>query len=203
MQFILVRHGECVHNIQKDRYIPTALCSLTAKGQQQSIVAAENIKKIVVSYSKIPKISLYYSPYERTKFMANEIIKQIKCDKIFEEPLISEIQCGNFFSEEQYAKEFPLDYECLKQSKTTKTRFWCRFNGGESPFDVYVRARMFLSEQTMDENRLVIIVSHQMTLRVISMILLKKTTDYFEEGKRFQNGEVVLIENGILKAEMR
>lgn len=203
MKYILVRHGECLHNIQKAQEIPTPLCPLTDKGEKQSIIAAELIKDIVIGMPEEKNIYLYFSPYDRTKYLASEIIKRIKCDKVCEEPLISEIQCGNFFNAEQYEKDFPLDYERLKKSKTTKTRFWCRFNGGESPFDVYIRARMFLSEQAMNEEGITIIVSHQITLRVISMILLQKPTDYFEDGKRFQNGEVVFIENGILKEEMK
>lgn len=195
MLFILVRHGECTHNIKKGEHIPTVSCSLTEKGQQQSIAAAEKIKKIIGEYSRTSEIRLYYSPYERTKFMANEITQRIKCDHIFEEPLISEIQCGKFFSIEQYEKDFPQDSERLKKSKLNKTRFWCKYKDGESPFDVYVRARMFLLGINMNGEGITIIVSHQMTLRVLSMIMHKKTIDYFEEGKKFENGEVVLIES--------
>ena len=182
-----------MHNIEEDEHIPTALCSLTEKGKQQSIVAAESIKKIVDDYSKTLEVSLYYSPYERTKFLANEITKRVKCNQIFEEPLVSEIQCGKFFSVEQYKKDFPQEYMALKNAREAKARFWYRYKDGESPFDVYVRARIFLSKLNASAGGLTLIVSHQITLRVLSMILLNKSIDYFEECKKIANGEIIMI----------
>ena len=182
-----------MHNIEKDEHIPTALCPLTEKGKQQSIMAAENIKKLVDNYSTTLEVSLYYSPYERTKFLANEIKKRIKCNQIFEEPLVSEIQCGKFFSLEQYKNDFPHEYMALKNAKESKARFWYKYKEGESPFDVYVRARMFLSKLNINEDRLTLIVSHQITIRVLSLILLNKTIDYFEESKKITNGEIIMI----------
>ncbi len=127
--------------------------------------------------------------------MANEIINRVKCDVICEEPLISEIQCGKFFSKEQYQKDYPEEYECLKNAKAAKARFWYRFKDGEGPFDVYVRLRIFLDRLNLRKDGVVIIVSHQITLRVLTMILLNKGIEYFEDGERLANGEVFLIEN--------
>ena len=203
MKFILIRHGECTHNIEKDEHIPTALCSLTEKGKQQSIIAAENIKKIVYSHSKTPEVSLYYSPYERTKFLANEITKRVKCNHIFEEPLVSEIQCGKFFSVEQYKKDFPQEYMALKNAKEAKVRFWYRYKDGESPFDVYVRVCIFLSKLNVSADGLTIIVSHQITLRILSLILLNKSINYFEESKKIANGEIIMIKKENFSMDVR
>ena len=200
MKYILIRHGECMHNIKKDESVPNALCSLTENGKQQSIIAAEHVKRIIDECHKMKKIYLYFSPYNRTRYMANKIIERIQCDKICEEPLLSEIQCGKFFSKEQYEQEYPQENECLKKAVDTKSRFWYRFKDGESPFDVYVRVRLFLTTLDTNENVISIILSHQITLRVLEMILLNKNIGWFEEGKRFSNGEIVVIENQNLVA---
>ena len=193
MKYILVRHGECLHNIQKGRTIPTPLCPLTAKGEKQSIVAAELIKDII---SGIPNknIYLYFSPYNRTKYLANEIVKRINCDKVCEEPLLSEIQCGNFFNEEQYQKEYPQENELLQKFKNFKCRFWYKFKGGESPFDVYVRLCLFLTKLKNMEEGATIVVSHNIALRVLTMLLLNENIERFDEGKRFSNGEIFVID---------
>ena len=197
MKYILVRHGECMLNIEKDMLVPSSLSALTENGKIQSRTAAERIKAITDKFAA-PPIHLYFSPYVRTKYMANEIIDRVKCDVICEEPLISEIQCGKFFSDAQYQKDYPEEYECLKSSKAAKTRFWYRFKDGESPFDVYVRLRIFFDRLNLSEDGVAIIVSHQVTLRVLTMILLNKGIAYFEDGVRFANGEIVLIENQTL-----
>lgn len=141
------------------------------------------------------KIYLYFSPYSRTKYLATEIANRIKCDKVCEEPLISEIQCGKFFSEAQYQKDFPQEMELLRKFNDVKCRFWYRFKDGESPFDVYVRLRLFLSELKTNENGTAIIVSHNITLRVLAMILQHESVEQFNGGKRFANGEVLFIED--------
>lgn len=195
MKYILVRHGECLHNIQKGQTIPTPLCPLTDKGEKQSIVAAEIIKDIISGIPKTKNICLYFSPYNRTKYLADEIIKRINCDKVCEEPLISEIQCGKFFSEEQYKKEYPQENELLQKFRSSKCRFWYKFKGGESPFDVYVRLCLFLTRLKNMEDGVTIVVSHNMVLRVLTMLLLNENIERFDEGKRFFNGEVFVIDS--------
>ena len=191
----MVRHGECVHNIKKEQDVLTQRCLLTDKGKEQSIAAAEHIKKLVDDLPDSEKIYLYFSPYSRTKYMATEIFNRVKCDEFCEEPLISEIQCGKFFSEEQYRKDYPQESELLRKFNDAKCRFWYRFKDGESPFDVYVRLRLFLAELKTNENGVAIIVSHNITLRVLAMMLQHKTVEQFDDGKRFANGEVLLIED--------
>ena len=195
MKYILVRHGECLHNIQKGQTIPTPLCPLTDNGEKQSIIAAERIKDIISEIPRIKNIYLYFSPYNRTHYLANEIIKRINCDRICEEPLISEIQCGNFFSEEQYQKEYPQESELLQKHKNFKCRFWYKFKDGESPFDVYVRLCLFLEKLKNMEDGVTIVVSHNITLRVLAMLLLGENIERFDEGKRFSNGEVFVIDS--------
>ena len=191
----MVRHGECLHNIKKGQTIPTPLCPLTDNGEKQSIIAAERIKDIISEIPRTKNIYLYFSPYNRTRYLANAIIKRIKCDRICEEPLISEIQCGKFFSEKQYQKEYPQESELLQKHRNFKCRFWYKFKDGESPFDVYVRLCLFLEKIKNMEDGVIIVVSHNITLRVLAMLLLGENIERFDEGKRFSNGEVFVIDS--------
>ena len=184
-----------MHNVEQKQSVLTQLCSLTEKGKEQSIVVAEQIKKIVADLPDSEKIYLYFSPYSRTKYMATEIFNRVQCDKVREEPLISEIQCGKFFSEVQYQKDYPQESELLRKFKDARCRYWYRFKDGESPFDVYVRLRLFLTELKANENGVAIIVSHNITLRVLVMILQHESVEQFNDAKRFANGEVFFIED--------
>ena len=81
--------------------------------------------------------------------------------------------------------------------------FWYIYKDGESPFDVDVRVCIFLSKLNVSADGLTIIVSHQITLRILSLILLNKSINYFEESKKIANGEIIMIKKENFSMDVR
>lgn len=95
MQFILVRHGKSIQNIGEGLDIINQKSELSEKGILQTDSAVNSIIRILNDASH-KSVTVLYSPYERTLEMAKRLKnKGVKADFI-EEPLVSEIQCGDF-----------------------------------------------------------------------------------------------------------
>lgn len=96
MKYLLVRHGESVQNTENGIGIIDAKVELSERGKMQTKMAVDTIKKYI-NEKGYSKICVYYSPYVRTEEIANCLQRKNIGGEFYEEPLISEIQCGDFW----------------------------------------------------------------------------------------------------------
>ena len=145
MKYILVRHGETLQNVGQGATELDPCAALSPKGLNQTEQAVKKISAILLE--KNIRASLYYSPYRRTKHMAELLQREVQFFSVREEPLLSEIQCGSFsgYTMKNYGVDHPDEYKKFVRYRNEKCRFYYRFPDGESPFDVYVRICLFLA----------------------------------------------------------
>jgi broad specificity phosphatase PhoE len=150
---------------------------LTDEGREQA-------KKVGLELGYLFNPLILYSPYDRAKETAEIINNQyLKSPFIFECPMIKERSWGDLREE--------------VTQKTGKERkelfdFFHRPNGGESFFDAYQRAFIFfeyLKKEYSDTND-IIIVSHGEFLKVLLMIIDKKTVEEFDNLPNIKNCEI-------------
>lgn len=196
MKYILVRHGETLQNVGQGANELDPCAALSPKGLKQTEQAVKKISAILLE--KNIRASLYYSPYRRTKHMAELLQREVPFFSVREEPLLSEIQCGSFsgYTMKNYGVEHPDEYKKFVRYRNEKCRFYYRFPDGESPFDVYVRICLFLGQIADDAEGFRVIISHYNTLKILELCLLQKDLDWYEENRGFDNAEIHIISAG-------
>lgn len=170
--------------------------ALSPKGLNQTEQAVKKISAILLE--KNIRASLYYSPYRRTKHMAELLQREVQFFSVREEPLLSEIQCGSFsgYTMKNYGVDHPDEYKKFVRYRNEKCRFYYRFPDGESPFDVYVRICLFLGQLTDEAEDFRVIISHYNTLKILELCLLQKDLTWYEENRGFDNAEIHIISAG-------
>ena len=196
MKYILVRHGETLQNLGQGANELDPNASLSPKGLDQTKRAVEKISEILLQENV--RASLYYSPYRRTKNLAELLSQKLSFVRVREEPLLSEIQCGLFsgYTMKNYALVNPDEYKKFIRYKNEKCRFWYRFPEGESPFDVYVRVRLFFAQIENEDENFRVIISHYNTLKILELCLLQADLNWYEETSGFDNAEIHIIDDG-------
>lgn len=124
MRIILVRHGETEQNIGNGVGIIDQKVCLTDKGVSQSANSVEFIQNHIKN-SIESQIYVYYSPYQRTMDMATMLMDKLPNAKYFQEPLVSEIQCGDFsgYVMRDYEKHNKAEYDKFMQYKKISVVF--------------------------------------------------------------------------------
>ena len=153
--------------------------------------------RIIETVDGSKEVGVYYSPYFRTRTVADKIKSVVPCWNFVEEPLVSEIQVGELEGKTfaEYYNMNPLEYERFMKHKEDKCRFWYRYPGGECPFDVNVRANLFLDKIKNRNYDVIIIISHLHFLKVLEMNLLEKDLEWYENAKSMENTEVHMIQD--------
>ena len=177
---VLVRHGESVANIERDRLKKGATedfflkmpcrdmdIPLTGKGKEQ----AKSAGKILKGYPKFDVAIV--SPYERTRQTTEIIIKEIgyKIPIIFEER-IREKDFGALDKVTEKGKEkyFPLEIEREKWDG----KYYYRPYGGENYPDVALRIRSFFDTLIRKHKKKnVLVVAHAITILMFRKLLEK------------------------------
>ena len=203
MQFILVRHGESVQNIGNALGIIDQKVELSEKGIAQTERAVNTIKKFLDN-TPHDSVTVLYSPYVRTMEMATRLQNSGLKAEYVEEPLVSEIQCGDFegYTPELYKEYDPDEYEKMRKYKEGGARFWYRYRNGESPFDVNVRANLLMMKLKDCKSDIVIVISHLFFLKTLEMNLLKRDLIWMEQVKSFKNAEIHIINNNGIVANI-
>lgn len=191
-KILIIRHGQSQTNtnLKIRNTIPDVDIQLTELGKTQAMDAGIKLNSIL---EKNSKIKFFVSPYLRTKETYNIIKSQLNIENFdidyVEEPMIREIEVGNFTSETYPSEEL----------RTKFGRFFFRFEMGESGADVYDRASMFLSSlyRNMDNyNRkkydYYIIITHKFFISAFLMRFFRKNVSYFNEVN-VKNCEIVSL----------
>ncbi|MCH2207977.1 MAG: histidine phosphatase family protein [Lentisphaerales bacterium] len=187
---ILVRHGQSEANVNKGIYIdtPDHLVNLTDMGKQQCAESAELLKE----YLHDKNVTVWQSPYNRTRQTADEVIKNSspKGIRVKEDPRLREQDWGNFYTEDEVAKQ--------NAERRRHSEFFYRLGNGESGADVYDRISTFLETLHRDFKHddwtdTILLSSHGITLQIFLMRFFHWTYEQCKEETRFSNcGYVVL-----------
>ena len=171
MKVVLLRHGECLGNVDELAYtrIPDHALELTPHGEAQATAAGPRIKELVGD----ARLGVYVSPYRRTL----HTLALLGLDPVWivHEPRLREQDWGNL--------QDPADQEVQKARRHEFGHFFYRLPFGESGADVDDRVAAFLSDLRLREEshpETVLIVSHGLTLRLLCRRLFGWSIELFE-----------------------
>jgi len=206
MRIFLVRHGQSTGNVDKSEYFNKLDCDigLTEKGFDDAEKAAVKIRtlsdKIQCANQHYPDklkpthYNLFHSPYKRAIETAGKISESMGGHRIYnieehiETPLIHEREWGDLRS---------IVNSRLKTEE--HFNFFYKPNGGESFSDTFTRAATFhqwlINTSTYENN---IVVAHGEFNKVYLMHLLNWSVEEFTKWKNQKNGEVWMVNDGIL-----
>lgn len=200
MRIFLIRHGESIQNTNENtNNLPDHLVTLTKNGEKQAKECGQFLKEYCKNNKiDLSKSTLFVSPYERTRQTANIINQELNIKDVKEDVILIERQYGLYdgitFEERKKYKE-PFDFNnWLYQNNGY---FYSKFPLGESPFDVMIRARLFLQTLFRDVDKGVenfFIISHGMFLKTLQMTYFHYSPEWFNNPEIMDNCAVKLIE---------
>lgn len=88
MRYILIRHPESMQNIEEKLSVLDPLVGYSDNGKKQ---AETLVKRIIETVGESKEVGVYYSPYFRTRSVANKLNAIVPYWNYVEESLISEI----------------------------------------------------------------------------------------------------------------
>lgn len=200
MRIFLIRHGESVQNThENDENLPDHKIYLTQQGKQQ----ADDCGKFLKKYCKDNNIALqnstlFVSPYERTRQTATIINKHLGIKDIKEDICLIEHQYGLFENKDfDDWQNYSNEYKYYDNYYNNNGKFYAKFPQGESPFDVALRTRQFIStlfRDVSDGKENFFIVSHGTTIRAFLLSYFHYSPEWFNEEPNMKNCSVRLIE---------
>jgi len=195
-RIVLVRHGESQGNVDDSIYetVPDHALTLTPKGVEQATEAGRRLR----AYLADAPLTLYASPYVRTRQTVEALGLGVPVEDVRIEPRLREQDWANF--------QDPADIAEQKQLRNEYGHFYYRFTHGESGSDVYDRVSTFLESlwryieavpadsggHPMSDQSLVI-VTHGLTMRLFCMRWFHWTVDEFECLSNPDNGETRML----------
>jgi broad specificity phosphatase PhoE len=183
----LVRHGESLANVghvdpQRHGDFRTPL---TERGFLQARLAGERVGAAFLRGALV-----YHSPYHRTRETLAALFDGAGAHRedalgVYEDPRLREQDHGYSDVAKQHAM------------RETHGWFYYRYEGGESPADVFDRVSGFLESMMRQVERKraerVLIVTHGMALRCFVMRFLHLSVEQFENMANPHNGDVVVV----------
>ncbi|ADD67045.1 Phosphoglycerate mutase [Denitrovibrio acetiphilus DSM 12809] len=188
---IIVRHGQSEANVNKELYenTPDHMMQITAKGREQAAKCGQQLKPLLDG----KKITVWQSPYMRTRETAETIISQLDEAevKIKEDPRLREQEWGNFYTMEQGRRE--------NEERKRHSNFFYRVSNGESGADVYDRISTFLETLHRDFNEDnwtedILISTHGITALIFLMRFFHWRYEEYETANKFANCDYVVLE---------
>lgn len=164
-----------------------------------SISKTSKVPDLQSKIDDIFKVKLYHSPYSSSKETAS-IIKSNCSDFIkssSEEMLLSDIQYGNFDLLTKSQQSEMKSYPSFLEERNIRGKFWTRYPGGESLFDLSVRVRTFIESLRNDQNndhiQDVIVVCHSSVQKVLVNLLTGSKYEGIDKSPA--NCSIKLIDN--------
>lgn len=173
---ILVRHSESEGNINSEIYRnnPDWKVDLTFNGRQQTFKLGSMLNSLIPNHA----VSIIYSPYRRAELTAKIISKSFgNRATLTEDARLREQNWGN------YSEHIN---PCTLQEKEEYSEFFYQIAGGESVAQVYDRAVQFMHNLVVTD-KTIILVSHGIFLRTLTMYLNKIPASQFPQIKRLNN----------------
>lgn len=206
MKIFLVRHGESEFNLS-NWYMPKkdSTIELNDRGIKQANDAGDALRKILESEEyKNRNIKVLVSPYVRAKRTFEEMNRHLDIEpsRVFEEDLIVEQSYGLFhgFKELKYNMDkYPNEYLRYIDIVEKTGEYYTPKYGGESDFDVVVRAKTLIEaihREARDENiDILIIISHAAFLKCFVKSFFRHTMEWYENEPLPGNCSIQLIDN--------
>lgn len=157
MRVVLLRHGECLGNVDKGAYtrIPDHALPLTERGEGQARAAGPRVGSLVGG----APFGVYVSPYRRTL----RTLELLGLDPAWtvQEPRLREQDWGNL--------QDPAGQQRQEQERNAFGHFYYRLEHGESGADVDDRIAAFLAElrATALAVETLLVVTHGLTMRLL------------------------------------
>jgi len=185
----LLRHGETLWNAE-GRYQGQLNSPLTQKGEEQAKANGEKLLKYLKSTDEF---TFYSSPLGRASSTAKIIADVIgfNKDKIVFDKRIQEVSYGIFEGKtKEYCKsELKEQFEAREANKWSYTLE----GGGESYETVSIRVKEWLS--TLDNNKPIVMVAHEMINRTLRGIYLGLENEVMLKLRQ-PNDVLILLEDG-------
>ena len=167
MRLILLRHAECLGNVDKSAYttIPDHSLPLTERGERQARDAGPLIKDLIGG----ERFGVYVSPYARTQ----RTLDLLDVDPAWtvQEPRLREQDWGNLQDPQEQVRQ--------EAERNVFGHFFYRLSHGESGADVDDRLAAFLTgiDRTTP---VVLVVTHGLAMRLLARRALGWSVSLFE-----------------------
>lgn len=202
-KILLVRHGESIQNNHtNDQFLPDHAIPLTDNGREQAVKAGEFLESYLGS-GKINQVhTIWTSSYKRTRETAEGINSVLKLPQriIKEDDMLVEMQFGLFhnLTKEECAEKFPYEWQRYMMERQYNGKFFARRPGGESPFDVTIRQKLFIDTLYRDINKLdkpsiFIIVGHGGSITSFRKAFFHYSYEWYAAAKNPGNCSIQLI----------
>jgi broad specificity phosphatase PhoE len=198
MNYFFIRHITSLGNIDPSIYHNVDDHKIDISGDHHH-QAKEAVNKIVDLSDDIPNnkdFSIYYSPFLRTTKTKDLIVEEISHHQVFPKqysnPLLVERKWGM------------LRHSVKTEKDTDKLfNFFYQPLDGESYLQCYQRVVTFdnMLKLKHKANDNIVIVAHGESIKCYLMHLLDWTPDQFEAFRSPDNGQVILVKDGILSAQ--
>lgn len=190
----LVRHGQSVGNVDKSIYAttPDYAVPLTEVGKMQALEASSKLMNLM---GDDKSTFFYISPFRRTKetFLGLTTCMDPREVQYREEVRLREQEWSGRMRADNFDETMGFYTE---RERDAYSRFYYRFDGGESCADVYDRISGMLDsvhrdfeKQNFPKN--CVFVGHGMTMRVMLMRWFHWTVEEFELLKNPHNCQIV------------
>jgi broad specificity phosphatase PhoE len=170
VKVILLRHGECLGNVDKAAYttIPDHALPLTAHGEEQARGAGPRIRDLVGG----ERFGVCVSPYRRTLHTLE--LLGLEPAWTVQEPRLREQDWGNLQDPEEQVRQ--------EAERNVYGHFFYRLSHGESGADVDDRLAAFLTElpARATEVSTLLVVTHGLTMRLLTRRALGWSVSLFE-----------------------
>lgn len=170
MRLVLLRHGECLGNVDKAAYttIPDHALPLTRRGEQQARDAGPIVRELVDG----ARLGAYVSPYLRTLHTLE--LLGITPAWTVQEPRLREQDWGNLQDEHEQARQ--------EAERNVYGHFFYRLAHGESGADVDDRLAAFLVELSLQppDTDTLLVVTHGLAMRLLARRALGWSVALFE-----------------------
>jgi broad specificity phosphatase PhoE len=170
VRLILIRHGECLGNVDKAAYttIPDHALPLTERGEEQARDAGPLVRDLVGG----EPFGVFVSPYRRT--LRTLELLHVHPRFVVHEPRLREQDWGNLQDEHDQARQ--------EAERNVYGHFYYRLEHGESGADVDDRLAAFLSELATrpPDVETLLVVTHGLAMRLLARRALGWSVDLFE-----------------------
>ncbi len=170
MRLVLVRHAECLGNVDKSAYtrIPDHALPLTERGEEQACAAGPRLRELLGP----GPYGVVVSPYRRTL----DSLRLFDLDPAFtvQEPRLREQDWGNLQDDERQRRQ--------EAERNAYGHFFYRLAHGESGADVDDRIAAFLAELDRRPPGVdaLLLVTHGLTMRLLTRRALDWSVALFE-----------------------
>lgn len=204
VRLFLVRHGESLANVDPltltsvaDHAVP-----LSSAGRQQALEAGNFLREALSGDATTCR--MWVSPYKRARETAEVMLEQSGLKSMIgsvrESIFLGEQQFGLFegLSVDSISSMYPVEHAYFQKAIRHGGRFWAKFPLGESRADVCQRVQHVLQEVERECReqgiREVVIVSHGLTMRAVSMMWLERSGEWLEMSENPNNCSVRFLE---------